>query len=221
METTYPYPFTNSKGKVLCQMCGKPFLIISPRHLKRHEVTLNEYKLRFPDAPISGEEFNAQSLHGKNKNLFLQNGEDVEEVTVSLETEPVEEIPEPIVEEEINIEELYNKTLPQQVDHCDASKDKILDHLNSFFSNMKKDHLIQIYTMDNRLLHEFISDFADPVLKINFEFPKTFWHNRMNGSDEIRDLRLKENGWKVIRNNSRNPTYQDIEKIIDGLKLMS
>jgi len=37
---------------VNCYLCGKSFKVITPSHLKSHGVTLQEYRERFPDAPI-------------------------------------------------------------------------------------------------------------------------------------------------------------------------
>ena len=47
----YSYPLFDENGKVNCQICGKPFMVISPRHLSgKHKIQYGEYKLRFPDS---------------------------------------------------------------------------------------------------------------------------------------------------------------------------
>ena len=53
----YPYPFFDEKGKVICQVCGKAYLVISPPHLKTHNLIYSDYTTRFPDAPLSNKEF--------------------------------------------------------------------------------------------------------------------------------------------------------------------
>ena len=81
----YPYPLFDENEKVICQLCGKPFMVISPRHLSgKHEIKYSEYKLRFPDAPLSSAEFTAKSKYGKMKGVFdddveVEELEDIEE----------------------------------------------------------------------------------------------------------------------------------------------
>ena len=38
--------------KVKCQVCGKEFKQIQYRHTKQHNLTIAEYKEKFPNAPI-------------------------------------------------------------------------------------------------------------------------------------------------------------------------
>lgn len=41
---------------IKCMVCNKSFKIISYSHLKRHDMTFDEYKTQFPDAPIVDKE---------------------------------------------------------------------------------------------------------------------------------------------------------------------
>ena len=115
----YSYPFNNEEGKVVCQVCGKAYLIISPRHLGTHKITFSEYKLRFPEAPISCEEFNALGKYGKEKNIFVQE-----------ELEKIEKESNPIVEkDEIKIQEL-DDDIPK--DDVDPIIDEEINSSNAF-----------------------------------------------------------------------------------------
>jgi len=208
----YNYEFFNEEGKVVCQMCGKAFLIISPRHLGTHNITHSEYKLRFPNAPLSCEEFNAMGKYGKEKQIFVK-----DELKKLDESEVDKDIPDhdvnPTIDEEIDFKQLLETVKSKDI--CDTSKDNILDYLRAFFTNIKKDYMIQEFPIDNsRMLFEFISDFADPVLKINIEFPNTFWHNRMIYDDPARDAKLEEYGWKIFKIKSKAPSIEDIKKVI-------
>lgn len=207
----YSHPFTNENGKVLCQICGKPYLVISPKHLANHKVTYAEYKMRFPDAPLSSKEFAAKGKYGKEKHLFVK--ETLEEMESDIDAE---ELNEPDVEDEIDFKKIIEDN-PVSGDICDISKDRILDHLRTFLTNVKKDFIIQQFSIVGDLVYEVITDFADPVLKINIEFPKTFWHNQESFSDNTRDRKLAEYGWKVIKINSVKPTFQDISKAMNSL----
>ncbi len=207
--TEYPYPYTTPEGKVICQICGKPYLVISPKHLTKHNITYSEYKIRFPDAPLSSKEFAAKGKYGKEKHLFVK--ETIDEMEA-------DEVPvnEPIVEDEIDFEKVMREN-PVNPDMCNTHKDKILDHLRSFFTNIKKDYMIQVFSIDNRMIYEAISDFSDPVLKITIDFPNTFWHNRALYDDPTKEKKLKEFGWKVVKINGKSPSFKKITKIIESL----
>ncbi|MFW9871475.1 MAG: hypothetical protein ACFFG0_00025 [Candidatus Thorarchaeota archaeon] len=204
----YSYPFFSEEGKVNCQICGKGYLVIAPRHLATHGVEYSEYKLRYPDAPLSCEEFGTQSKYGKEKNIFVQ--ETLEELD-----EEVEVLESPVIEEEIDLVKSFEDEITNSGDICVTSKNKILNYLKTHFSNVRKDYMIQLFSPDKFLLFETISDFADPVLKVNIEFPKTFWHNQDAYVKPSRDVTLKRNGWKVIKINSNAPTYEQIRKAIE------
>jgi len=204
----YQYPYTNIEGKIICQICGKPFLVISPKHLANHKVTYSEYKIRFPEAPLSSKEFAAKGKYGKEKHLFVKEALDEME-----ETDVYEIKSEPDIEDEIDFKKQLDIN-PNSSDICNISKDKILDHLRSFFTNIKKDYMIQIFSIDGRMIYETISDFADPVLRVNVEFPKTFWHNRASYDDPNRISNLQEFGWKVITIDSIAPSFKDISKAV-------
>lgn len=48
--------------RVKCELCGKEFKAISHTHLvKHHDVTLREYMVMFPDAPIYEKAISAPS----------------------------------------------------------------------------------------------------------------------------------------------------------------
>ena len=217
----YPYDFVDENNKIICQMCGNSYLIISPRHLKKHNVTHAEYQLRFPVAPLSSKQFSALGKYGKEKHLFveeeLKKFEDNPEVEDFNGDDP--DIPEhdvePTIEEDINFEKIIEEMPPKSSDICNINKDKILDHLKGIFTNIKKDYMIQVFSVDNRLIFESISDFADPILKVDIEFPNTFWHNRMPYVDPTRDHKLSQYGWKVIKIKSKAPSYNDIIKAIE------
>jgi len=54
--------------KIKCQICGKEFKQIHYRHTKKHNLTIEEYKAKFPDAPINSEasaQRRANSLKGR------------------------------------------------------------------------------------------------------------------------------------------------------------
>jgi very-short-patch-repair endonuclease len=200
----YPYPYFDEKRKIICQICGKSFLVISPRHLDKHNIKYDEYKKRFPDAPLSTQEFKARGKYGKTK-LFEDDELGPEQVVYEKEPDV----------EELNIESLikdYKAMTPME-----AMKARILDHLRLYFTNIRKDYSILQYGIDNRLKFEFITDFCDPVLKVVIQFPNTFWHNEEAGIDLNKNLKLSQYGWKVIEIPSTSPSFKMINKYLDEI----
>jgi hypothetical protein len=210
----YEHPFFDEKGRVICQLCGKPFLVISPRHLSsNHSIKYAEYKLRFPDAPLSSEEFNASSKYGKEKQVFVK--EELEKIDELPEDMGEEiEVVEPEIEEEIDFSKMLNEKKSNDI--CCNSKDQVLDLLRAYFTNVKKDYMIR-QEVAGRIVFEFITDFCDPVLKIVIQFPKTFWHNKEAYIDPNKNLKLEQHGWKIVEITANPPRIQDISSALERL----
>jgi hypothetical protein len=222
MRGELPREKFDPKGNVICQICGKPFMTISPKHLLKHNVTYPEYFLRYPDAPACNAEFGARTKYRRDRTGIFEDQVDLKKETIKSNDELGDEIivSEDVGEPTVEVLDPGLERLTQQVKQLnpfDNEKIKILSWLRLFFSNIQKDYMIQVFNITGRLHFEFISDFSDPVLKVNVEFPKTFWHNRGAYEDPLRDIKLEEYGWKVIRVNSLNPSLKDIEGAIKGV----
>ena len=203
----YP-PFDEESGKVVCQICGNKYLVISPKHLLKHDVSYSDYTKRYPDAPLSSKEFTAKSKYGKVKDLFSPIEDDeLEEVLVD---------EEPSIEDDVNIDKVLEEK--SHNDPVKQSKAMVLDSLRVYFSNIRQDYLIEEFgKMSGRLKYHFITDFADPVLKVVVQFPNTFWHNRDIQIDPLKNQKLREDGWKVIIVSSKAPSNKDIQKVVDQM----
>ena len=201
-EFKYPYPLFDEKGKVICQICGKGFLVISPMHLKKHNIKFKDYTKRFPNAPVSNEEFAARGKYGKQKDFFSNNEIGPEELV----KEKAPDI------EELELGKLVKKQ--QNLTPMDLAKHRILDHLRLYFANIKKDYMIRQFGTDNRLKFEFITYFCDPILKVVIQFPDTFWHNVEAAIDLNKNMKLTQYGWKVIEIPSKNPSFQQIDEYV-------
>jgi uncharacterized Zn finger protein (UPF0148 family) len=208
MNEEYPYPLFDERGQVACQICGKSFLTISPQHLKKHNIKFADYFKRYPNAPKTSDQFDARSKYGKNKTLFKEQEDKSmlgDELIVNEEPE-VEEFP---MQKEL--ERIIKFQSPME-----RTKNKILDHLRLFYSNMEMDYSIRQYgRQDRKLRFEFITDFSDPVLKVVVQFPDTFWHNREDHiADSVKRVKLEQFGWVVVDIYGNNPKLNFIEKVI-------
>lgn len=209
-EYPYPYPYYEEKtGKVNCQICGKPFAIISPKHLKKHDITHSEYKLRFPDAPLTNEEFAVKSLYGRNKDMFVTNKHDKPDDYTLTDGSIIGE--EEIVDKEVITIKL-TETESKPLDPVASMKKRIFNHLSMYLNNIRQNYFIEEKTLGGITKFRYVTDFADPVLKVNVEFPDTFWHNQDVFIDPLRDEKLKASGWTVIKIRGRAPSLEKIEK---------
>lgn len=211
-EYPYPHPYYEEKtGKVNCQICGKPFSIISPRHLKKHNVTHSEYKLKFPDAPLANEEFAVKSLYGRNKDMFVTNKHD-EPDNYTLTDDSIIGEEEIVDKEVITVKVIKTDTKP--LDPVASMKKRIFNHLSMYLNNIRQNYFIEEKTLGGMTKFRYVSDFADPVLKINVEFPDAFWHNQDAFVDPLREEKLKSGGWKVIKIKGTAPSLEKIEKCL-------
>ena len=213
----YPYPVYDDQKNIVCQICGKGFLQITGVHLKRHNISTEEYKIRFPDIPLISPKRKFYNQSKKKNDLFVTK----KEIPINIISDDKRDIPKhdvnPIIHKEIVFDApSIIKNHKNQLDICVKNKDIILNYLKTFFTNITKDYMIREFSLSGSLDYEVITDFADPVLKINIEFPNTFWHNSMTYDNPARTYRLKEYGWNIIEIKTSSPTLKKIEKILMG-----
>ena len=210
----YPYPTHDNKHNVVCQLCGKGFIQISGNHLKKHNISLAEYKVRFPGIPLTSSKRKLINDHNSEVMFITDEEVPINEVNNN-KKEKLKCNMNPVIDKEIifespSIVEII-KTAP---DMCAEYKIQILNHLKTFFAHVTKDYMIQEFSLNGDLIYEVITDFADPLLKIDIEFPNTFWHNSMKFNNPNRTNKLKEFGWNIIEIKTTSPTLKKIERIL-------
>lgn len=213
------YPDYDENGKVVCKICGKSFITITGRHLKKHDVTMANYRLRYPDAPVTNETFKVK-MRNKHKTTFQKEEEiDVRDIITD------EGINDKIIDVDINeLDEIKNtNTLnldeeeemsfrPQLVKSTDpfSAKKKLYNNLLMMFPNLQYNYKLRKDNIQGISEYEFITDFCDPVLRVVFFFPKTFWGNKDLVQRANKHELLKNDGWRVVEVNSNAPTIDDI-----------
>lgn len=223
-------------GKVKCELCQKEFKILTNTHMtKSHDMTLKEYKEKFPGARLAGGEFGAAQKH-KSSLLFAPRDESKEpdpEPTIDLDPvldEGVVVLDDAALDGEFSfsdkefpeVEELdvpgevvnyvQNETIQKQSGH----KYKIFAYLKRIYPTLVSDYLIEKFVQGRRQIYQYITDMAVPDQKIDFEFPNTFWHNVGGPVDVTRDKRLQEDGWTVIRFKARHPSVEDVRVRVES-----
>ena len=204
----YP-PIDEESGKIICQMCGKPFGRITAAHMKTHGLTTVEYKHRFPDAPMTSEKTKTRMKFSQSK-LFKEEKSDFASDDSFPEVE------------EISIPDIVEYKMEQDIIPSNGlmigSKAGILDHIRVVYPSARADYFIEKKNIQNVLEYRYVTDIADPIKKIDFEFPDTYWHN----SDpyvalSVRNARLVEDGWTIVTIRSKAPTPEQIDNEIRKL----
>lgn len=185
-------------GKCVCQECGKAYGLITPAHLKTHNLTLDEYKLLYPDCPISGAQFKATTVTFHDSLLFKDK-----------EAEPSSPS-----EEEVALSLLKSSGRPHSVLNLQGvpkNKADILVYLHDAYPYLEDNYSIEKrHFYSDQLMWRYITDMADPIKKVIFDFPQAFWHNEDEYPDHQRDKILKEDGWIIIKIDKHYPTVADV-----------
>lgn len=220
--------YDETTGFAICQVCGKPFNKITPLHLKSHNMTIAEYKEKFPEAPITGKSYGA-ILKAKRSLLFTAETNETNEVKEEWQ-DVVYDAPEhvptrfPQIEElEKQVEELkVRKKLvererrdvnPFETYFASDAKKELFEQLLAKFPDLRNNFFVEKVTPLGHLVYRYVTDMADPVRKIVFDFPNTFWHN----SDPTaigRNTVLEKDGWTVIEVRSPNPSLAEVLRLL-------
>lgn len=204
-----PFPEYDEDGKVICQICGESFNVISPSHLgRKHDVTMEQYRQRFSDAPLNTEKF---KLRQKYTHSPLFEREEPEEVEVQEQPEILDKIDK---EEEKKLFKEVKEDKPKPTRPTDKSKSTILNELRKYYPHVRQDYIIQKFSSIGPLEYEFVTDFADPILRVIINFPDTFWHNQDYYMDYSKNNKLVQDGWKIIEIHSKNPTPKQIKEAL-------
>jgi len=222
------YPEFSEKGEVICQECGKEIQIITGTHLRKHGMTKRDYTIKYPNAPMSGRRFHLTMKHHKAQSLATEEkkyedpGQQVDEILDGESAPSIEEIKQLIKDQDLSdLVEAQSRIPPipdVQIDPFgQTQKDKLqlISFIKKIFPFAQNNYMIRKFNPHTTFLdYEMITDIADPISKVDFEFPNAFWHNRMPLQDVHRDLKLSKDGWKVLNITSRTPKVEHVQELI-------
>lgn len=202
----YQYPEFDKEGKIICQICGKSFSMVTPSHLQRkHNMSLEEYRNKFPDISLTSNQFN-KSRKYETSDLFTPSDEPVIESEIN-DTEPDED---PIFEDLENQIPVNTKT--KKPDKITLNRLRVLRDLQKFYKHVQQNYIIQKFAKSGKLEYEFVTDYADPLLKIIVNFPRVFWHNKDIYQDPNKNNKLMKDGWKIFEIYSPSASTKDINE---------
>ncbi len=195
---------TTEDGKIKCAICGQVYSRITQNHLNKHNITVAEYKKKYPDAPLSGLALMAKLHHG-DSDLFIK--EEEKDPTDIINELMKKNIPEQNLD--------YDKFIGQ-IDN--PVKKEIYKTIKKYFPDLIPSYNIKKFNLQRSLEYSIISDLADPHRMIDFEFPNTYWHNPgYYYHSPIREQLLKNDGWKVIIIEDKHPSVKKIEEICQSM----
>jgi hypothetical protein len=210
-----PYPEYDEQGKIICQICGKSYSIISPTHLSRkHKINVEEYKKRFPNLELTSGAYRTLQKHVHTPIFKKQEDGKLEEQPDILRTLLKEIIVSEKPPEDIS-EIAYKDEKPKKKNLVFENKHRVFEELKEHLKHVEKDHVIQFIVQGGYLQYEFVTDFADPVARVIVDCPNTFWHNRDFNSDPQKFIKLLQDGWTILVLESNSPTKEQIKKLFE------
>ncbi len=204
--------FFNDQGKVLCQVCMKPFHVIAATHLKKHDMTIETYRNTYPDAPLASKMFSAKAKY-KESELF---GKQEDKLKIDVPGKSKEPSAKKVRQMVKQIETPEKEPEPK-VDLPPILKNKvdIKAFLKKAYSRMTENYFIEKQNLTGYLEYAYITDLVDLASKTIFDFPNTFWHNRDARQDNMRNKKLEQDGWTIITITEQYPTVADLQNYID------
>lgn len=215
--------------EIVCQECGQVFYkAIMPSHLtSKHSMTMDEYRKKYPNSPTMTDDYKARMEENK---LKMQKPKAIKiEEECDIDFEEIETSPKI---ENIKIPEIkdidFSKLEKLKEDSIKTSsitffedpkglippdKLRILNYLAHSIEGVINNHFVEKRTLSGYVEYRLITDIAIPSLKIDIEFPKSFWHNYDEPKD-VRDYKLRNDGWKIYDINNPAPSISDLEDII-------
>ena len=192
------YPKFSENNKVICQVCGKEFLVIGAAHLKTHGMATEKYHELFPEAPMSCEEYRAKFRYNNFRDMFKK------DTNSESENKSEGEIKRKI----IKYDDFDDPSIP-------IEKLTIFKELKKFYPTLEINFAIEKFHPDGRMEYQYITDIGDPISKTDFEFPNVIWHNTSKRTDLQRDLKLIKDGWRIITIESTSPNIEEVKKNLD------
>lgn len=210
-----PYQEYDEQGKIICQICGKSFSIISPTHLRnKHKITISEYQKRFPGLQLTSGAYRTAQKLSKTPIFKKQENGHMEEQPDVLRQLLKEVIVSEKPPEDTN-EIKYQEEKPKKPNIVLENKNRVFEELKEHLENLQKDYLIRSGQHNGSSDYEFITDFTDPISRIIIDCPNTFWHNKDSYIDPLKFTKLLRDGWIIMVLESNNPPKEHIDKLFE------
>lgn len=168
------YEIYDDNGFIICQECGNSLKRITPLHLQKHGMTLQEYNEKYNFPPIV-----------KLRDAGVIDEDNKKELIRDYENEEIEE-------------KKYGNLPKQKQQVIELLKDYLSQIEPNYIVELYGDpgrHFLE---------HVFVTDISDPKRKIAFFFPDVFWRNEENVKHPDKYNILEQYGWRVFVVNGSN-----------------
>jgi hypothetical protein len=156
-------------GLVICQYCLKPFKMITKAHLDFHNMSMADYKNRFPNAPLRWKGF-----------TYTKPSENINKLNPVVSAQPI------------------NNTVSWDT-NTPLTKETAYLILKQKYPNIQKNYIFKKLNRDGQILFTFLVDFGDPSLRLLIDFEEMNWHARTPLFTKWRKKDLAgQSKWKYI-----------------------
>ncbi len=220
--------FPDTDSAICCRVCEQTMKLITPAHLLSHNMTMADYKKRYPHAPLvcknNIKKLSQRALQQHSKRKQVLNESILQEIEKSPSIEKFE-MPSTDLDKDFvkKVTVLKNESLRERYPSTPKDKIFIILCLEDIFGKEKviNNYFVEKMIVGQYLDYRLITDIAVPSLKLDFEFNNSFWHNRETSKPKfLRDRLLKHDGWTIIDIECRNPTPEDVKAKIIEMKLV-
>jgi len=225
-------------GKDFLQLTTQHIKICSLEKLNK-EITSLEYKTMFPGYPIVSQATSSrisigikQNIESKkeiknqdnnSKETFAETNKFIElkdlkpkqkidnNITIQLQSKKEDKpivIDKKVENKDIPLE--HNK--PKSKEFIMPNKSKVFNFLKTIYKDLEINYFVEKINLGGLLEYRYVTDMTDPINKIIFDFPNTFWHNTESMYSPNRESNLKRDGWTIITFLSNSPTTDEIKE---------
>jgi len=217
MDTLPPKFYNDDKTKLICQYCLSEMKMITPSHLKSHDMTLDEYRDRFPDAPLSMKKQKKKIITSKKEEQGkeIRYNIDISDKT-KLRLKKMDTPIDVIVKVEENKPDIpIEKQLDLGDDQKILTKDRVFKAVQKVYPNIKRNHIFKKTNIGGNILYTVMTDFGDPSKRVMIDFSGMAWHVKTPLLTKYRkkDL-LSESKWKYIHIEEDSLTTNEIIEIL-------
>lgn len=210
------YDKHDEEGRVICQECGNAFNLLAHAHMKKHDMTLSDYKEKYPDFPVSSDKFKT-SQRFRTADVFKKEEQPKpisKEELALLDKEDLDKITQSDLEDGILEEDIPVYVKPED-DELLTTKEQVADYLKSIYPNLIVNFAIKKFTFHGHLEYMFSTDMTDVLTRTIFDFPNSPWHTGEYRPTTNKHTILSKDGWKIVSISISSPSINDIKNILD------
>lgn len=199
-----PKYYSDDGSKIICQYCLKEMKMITITHLSKHDMTFDDYKIKYPDAPTR---IKQSSVKKDNSSTVI----DMRDLSRSKN----------IIQETKKLKSKVDDYSGLKIDRPSddnlelKSIDSVYKTLRKIFPNIQKNYIFKKLNRDGNILYTVMTDFGDVKKRIMIDFGGMNWNVKTPLLTKSRKKELlSESKWKYINIDAKTITANDIKNIL-------